>query len=64
MQSLTIMVKVVIKDCHHMTTMDENVNWIKITHLLLISFIKLKAPFYAFAFTFESLVDFPNVPTR
>ena len=45
MQILTRMDKVVLKDYYHMTTMDENVNWLKLTHLLSIFSLNLKAPF-------------------
>ena len=36
---------VVIEDYYHMTTMTENVNWMKLTHLLLIFSLNCKAPF-------------------
>ena len=45
MQTLTTTHLVVNKDYDHMTTMDENVNWMKLTHLLSIYFVNLKAPF-------------------
>ena len=35
MQTLTRMNKAVIEDYYHMITMDENVNWMEVTHLLL-----------------------------
>ena len=34
MQTLTRMDRVVIKNYYHITTMDENVCWMKLTHLL------------------------------
>ena len=34
MQTQTRMDKVVIEGYYQMTTMDENVNWMKLTHLL------------------------------
>ena len=34
MQTPIRMDKVVIKDYYHMTTMDENVNWMELTHML------------------------------
>jgi len=36
MQSLTRMDKVVIDDYYHATTMNETMNWMKLTHLLSI----------------------------
>ena len=34
MQTLTIAHMVVVKDYDHMITMNENLNWMKLTHLL------------------------------
>jgi hypothetical protein len=34
MQTSTRMNKIVIEDYHHMTIMDENVNWMKLMNLL------------------------------
>ena len=45
MQTLTRMDKTIIKDFDHMTTMDENANLMKLTHLLLIFPLNLKAQF-------------------
>ena len=50
MQTMTRMDKVDIKDYDHMTTMDEIVNWMKLTHLLSISSLNLKAPFCTFVY--------------
>ena len=36
MQTPTKMDKVVIEDFYHMTIMDENFNWMELTHLLSI----------------------------
>ena len=36
MQTPTRMDKVVIEDYYHMTTMDENMNWMELTHSLPI----------------------------
>ena len=36
MQTVTRMNMVVIEDYYHMTTMVKNVNWMKLTHLMLI----------------------------
>ena len=37
--------KVVIKDYNHMTTMDENMNWMKVTHVLSNFSLNLRPPF-------------------
>ena len=36
---------VVIEDYYHMTTIDENMNWMKITHLFSNNSLNLRAPF-------------------
>ena len=63
MQTLTRMDKVVIEDYHHMTTIDVDVNWMKLTHLLLIFSLNLRAPFCTFTFTLIFLIAFSNVHT-
>ena len=42
MKMLTRMDMVVIKDYDHVTTMGDNVNWMKLTHLLSSFFSKAK----------------------
>ena len=44
MHILTRMNKVVIEDFYHMTTMDEDVNWMKLTHLLWEQIFKPQDP--------------------
>ena len=68
MQILTRTYMVVIKDYDHMTSMKENVNWIKITHLLLFTSLNLKAPFCTSTFTqkkkiYENLSRYPHYKT-
>ena len=46
METLTRMDKVVIKDYYHTTTMNENVNEMKLTHLLSKLSLNLRALFY------------------
>ena len=45
MQTLRIKYMAVMKDYDHMTIIDENVNWMKLTYLLSMSSLNLKAPF-------------------
>ena len=45
MQTLTRTDKVIIKDCYHMTTMDEDVCPMKLSPLLSFSSLNLRAPF-------------------
>ena len=51
MQTLTRTYMVVIEDTNHMTIMDENVNWMKLTNLLSLSSLNLRAPYYTSTFT-------------
>jgi hypothetical protein len=44
---------VVIEDYDHMTIMDENVNWMKLTNLLSLFSLNLRALFYTSTFTSE-----------
>lgn len=37
--------KVVVEDYYHMTIVNENMNWMKSTHLLSSISLNLKAPF-------------------
>ena len=47
-----------------MTIMDENVKWMKLTHLLCKHSLNLKAAFCTFTFTSEFLIAFLNVHNR
>ena len=64
MQTLTRMKKVLTEDYHHMTRMDENVNCMKLTHLLLNFPLNLRAPFCTTTFYFKVLIAFLNVHNR
>ena len=44
--------------------MDENVNWMKLTNLLLLFSLNLKAPFYTSTFTPKKAIAFLDVHTR
>jgi hypothetical protein len=35
---------IVIEDYYHMTTMNDNINWMKLTHLLSIFSLTLRVP--------------------
>ena len=63
MQTLTRMDMVVMKDNYHMTTMDENVKWTTLTHLLSIFPPNLKAPFCTSTLASWLLILFWNVHT-
>ena len=63
-KTLTRMDKVVIEDFYHMTTMDGNANWMKLTHLLPKFSLNLRAPFCTFTLTSNFLIAFLNVRTR
>lgn len=52
--SLTRMDNVVIEDYCHMTTMDETMNWMKLTHILSNVPLNLRAPFCTIIFTSKS----------
>ena len=54
---------VLIKDYDHMTTMNENVNWMKPTHLLS-NFANLRAPFCTSTFTSQKPIAFLDVHTK
>ena len=45
MQILTRMDRVVIENYYYMTTIDENVYWMKLTHLLAIFSLNPRGPF-------------------
>ena len=51
---------VVITDYYHMTTVDENVNWMKITHILSTFTLNLRGPFCTSTFTSKFLIIFLN----
>ena len=61
MRTLPRMDKGVIKDYYYMKTMDENVNWLKPTHLLSKISRNLKASFCTSTFTLEFLLTYLNV---
>ena len=54
MQTLTRMDKVVIEHFYHMTTMDENMNWMELTHLLSKKILNLRALLYIYIHTREN----------
>ena len=56
MQTLIRMDKVVIKDYYHVISMNENVYWMKLTHLLSIVSLNLTDPFYISTFTSKFLI--------
>ena len=64
MQTLTRMSKVVIEDYHHMTTMDEIVNWMKPIYLLSKTSLNLRAPFCSFIFTSKFFLAFLIMHTK
>ena len=65
MQSLTqTNMEVNIENYDHMTTKDENVNWMKLTHLLSVFSLDLKAPFCISNFTSKNIITFLDVRTR
>ena len=47
-----------------MTTMDENVNWMKLTYVLSIFSLHPRAPFCTYAFTSTFLIVLLYVPKR
>ena len=47
-----------------MTTLDENVNWMKLTHLFSSFPLKLRALFCTSTLTSDFLIDFLDVLTR
>ena len=57
--------KVVIGDYYHMTTMDENVNWITLTHLLSNCALDLRVLFFCTStITSKFPIAFLNEYTR
>ena len=63
MQTLTRTNMVVIKDYDHMIAKDENMNRMKLTHLLSIFPLNFRPPFYTSTFTSENLITFLDVHT-
>jgi hypothetical protein len=57
MQTLTRRHMVDIEDYDHMQMMDENVKWMKLTHLLSYFSLNLKAPFCTSTFTSKQYLD-------
>ena len=53
--------KVVVQDYYHVTTMDENVNWMKLAHLLSIFIINPRGSFRTSTFASTFSVAFSNV---
>ena len=56
--------KVVIEDYHHITTIDENLKWTKLTHLMSILFSKPHGRFCASTIYFKILNSLLNVQAR
>ena len=52
---------VVIEDYYHVTTINENMYWMKLIHLLSIFSLNLRVPFSTSTFTSNSLIEFLNV---
>ena len=52
MQTLTKMDMVVIEDYYHTTTMNKNVNWMKLTHLLSNFPLNRKALLYIYLYIY------------
>jgi len=61
MQILTRVDMVVIEDYYHITTLNENVIWMKRTHLLPSFFLNPKASFCISTFNVKLLMTFLNV---
>ena len=64
MQTLIKMDKVVIEDYYRVTIMDENMNWMKLTHLLSLFSLNPRAPFCTSTFIWTFLITLLNVHTR
>ena len=47
-----------------MIVMDENINWMKLTHLLTIFILNLRVPFYTPTCNSKISIEFKNVHTR
>jgi hypothetical protein len=55
--------RVVIEDCYYMTIMDENVNWMKLAHLMSKN-NNLRAPFCKLTFASRFSITFLNAHTK
>ena len=55
MQTLTRTNMVVFKDYDHMTIMNEDMKWMKLTHLISIFSLNVMAPFSTFSFTLKKV---------
>ena len=64
MQTITRMDKVDIKDYYHMTTMDETVNQMKLTHLFSKRNLQTLGTLLYIYIYFKFLIAFLNVHTR
>ena len=64
MQTLTRTYMVVIEDFDHMAIMDEKVNYTKLTCLLSVFSLNLRAPLLHIYIYFKLLIAFLNVHTR
>ena len=64
MQTLTKTHIVVIEDYDLVTTLDEKVDWMKLTHLLSKNSLELRASFCALTFTLKKLIASLNVHTK
>ena len=64
MQILKWMDMVVIEEYYCMTTMNADMKWMKLRHLLLTFSLNLRTPFCTFTFTSIFLIAFSNVHTR
>ena len=51
----------VIENYYHMITMNDNVNWMKLTYLLLIFSLNHMAPFCTSNFTSIFIIAFSNI---
>ena len=58
MQTLTQMDKVIIEDYYHMTTMNEDMNWMEQTHPLSNVSLSIRAPFCTSNFTSKTSIPF------
>ena len=63
MQTLTRMDRVIIEDYYHVTLVDENLNWMKLTHPLSRLSLNL-AQFCTSTFTLDLLIAFVDVHIR
>lgn len=64
MQTVQRVDMIVIEDYYHVTTMDENVNIMKLTHLISKNPLNSRAPFCTSTFTLGFLIDFLIIHTK